>query len=435
MVAQMAGAGFLALPKAIANAGWGGVALMVVFCVSIGFSAIRLGRCWVILEERWEEYKKPARQPYMEIAHRALGIIGRRVAFISVLITLIGSTIVFIILIAEMMNSLVPVLSQCEWCLIVVAIILPFIWLGSPKDFWQASVLAVLATVIAVVVIVVKMIVDRQRFLDQNPIHPIPSITTFSLGFGAILFSFGGASVFPTIQNDMKNRSDFWKSVIISFAVILAMYLPVGAVGYILIGEGVKSNILLSVGPSIIVTVAIGLQIVNLLGTFIISLSPVVQSLEDIVGVPPTFGWKRVLLRSSVIFFELMVAFAIPNFGLILNLIGGSTMSCLSFILPPLMYMKLVDDKSDKSWPERNIQLWEESTLWFSSILRRGGGVLCHGLSRHGILLTFVFKMSCFVTSRHRELRLGCWRLMLEDEGAQGKGRQGKAAGRFYRLP
>ena len=39
----------------------------------------------------------------------------------------------------------------------------------------------------------------------------------FFLAFGVILFVYGGASTFPTIQNDMVNRNDFYKSVRVAF--------------------------------------------------------------------------------------------------------------------------------------------------------------------------------------------------------------------------
>ena len=57
--------------------GWIGLPMLFIFCVSVAFSGTRLGHCWVILEERWPEYRKPARQPYMEIAYRAFGKPGR----------------------------------------------------------------------------------------------------------------------------------------------------------------------------------------------------------------------------------------------------------------------------------------------------------------------------------------------------------------------
>ena len=40
---------------------------------------------------------------------------------------------------------------------------------------------------------------------------------------------------------------------------------------------------------------------------------------------------------------EVVIGLAVPDFGAILNLVGGSTVTICSFLLPPLMYLKLVD--------------------------------------------------------------------------------------------
>lgn len=40
----------------------------------------------------------------------------------------------------------------------------------------------------------------------------------FFLSFGTLLFAFGGASTFPTIQNDMEKKDKFSTSVIIAFS-------------------------------------------------------------------------------------------------------------------------------------------------------------------------------------------------------------------------
>ena len=57
-------------------------------------------------------------------------------------------------------------------------------------------------------------------------------------------------------------------------------------IGYVKIGDAVLSNILLSVGITDIVIVAISMEIVNLLCTFIISSNPVFQSIEEVLKVP-----------------------------------------------------------------------------------------------------------------------------------------------------
>lgn len=59
------------------GAGWGGLPLMVVLALAVGFAGTRLGMCWVLLEDRWPQYRTPCRRPYPAIARRALGIPGQ----------------------------------------------------------------------------------------------------------------------------------------------------------------------------------------------------------------------------------------------------------------------------------------------------------------------------------------------------------------------
>ena len=66
------------------------------------------------------------------------------------------------------------------------------------------------------------------------------------------------------------------------------------------------------------------------------------------------FNWKRCAFRTFSVFVLLFIAESVPSFGSILNLIGASTVTLLTFIFPPLFYMKLVDDSSNnKEWKQR----------------------------------------------------------------------------------
>ena len=53
------------------------------------------------------------------------------------------------------------------------------------------------------------------------------------------------------------------------------------------------------------------------------------------------FGLKRILLRSAIGILVIGLAELFPNFGPILSLIGASTVTMLSFILPAIFYLKL----------------------------------------------------------------------------------------------
>lgn len=70
-------------------------------------------------------------------------------------------------------------------------------------------------------VVVVGGVVAQASYLP-DPCYTVPSFSSFFLGLGTILFSFGGAATFPTIQNDMADRSRFPYSVVIAFIGMLS---------------------------------------------------------------------------------------------------------------------------------------------------------------------------------------------------------------------
>ncbi|KAA0187648.1 hypothetical protein HAZT_HAZT000522 [Hyalella azteca] len=294
IVAQLAGAGFVSLPKALGNTGWLGLPMMILFCVMVGLSATRLGFCWNILEERWpDQYSQPARQPYMEIAEKAFGKHGRAFALFCVVASQFGGTTVFIILAAELLNTLLPGLSTCVYIIIVATIITPCTWLGTPKDFWLGPMLAVVSTIAACLAIFVQTLLDAP---DQHYVQFVnPTIKTFALGYGAILFAFG----------------------------ILLLYVPVSVAGYAVFGTYVNSNILFEVTQGPAVEAAMALQIINLLGSYVIGFNTVTQAFEDILNIPQNFGVKRIVTRTSIVWLQAIIGLAIPDFSLILNLIGG----------------------------------------------------------------------------------------------------------------
>jgi vesicular inhibitory amino acid transporter len=44
---------------------------------------------------------------------------------------------------------------------------------------------------------------------------------------------------------------------------------------------------------------------------------------------------------------------SIPEFGKILSLVGGSTITLLTFVLPSFFYMRLCDQEKQPNWPEK----------------------------------------------------------------------------------
>lgn len=78
IVADMMGAGMIALPVAIGNATLGpGVVLLVLGAFFSAFTGIQLAENWNIMQKRWPEYREHCRRPYPEMAYRSMGKIAK----------------------------------------------------------------------------------------------------------------------------------------------------------------------------------------------------------------------------------------------------------------------------------------------------------------------------------------------------------------------
>lgn len=416
---EMAGSGVLALPRAVVDTGWIGVFLVMLLCGCAGYSGSRLGECWCIIEERFHQFREKTRNPYATIAHAACGAWASRLVSCCIQITLFGAGTVYLLLasqvVQDLLSDLMPSVSFCLYLILIATALCPAMWLGSPKDFWAVGVGALLTTALACTCIFSKMLIDSMEpyqpdINDDVPYFPEKNITkvhSFSklfLSFGTILFAFGGASTFPTIQNDMREKTRFSTSIVIGFAVILGLYLPIVIGGFIMYGNSVDPNILTSLSHKLpngseqngewLVTAANVLMGIHLVLAFLIVVNPVCQEVEELLSVPHNFGWKRGLLRTGLVIGMVIVGETIPHFGKLLALVGGSTVTLLTFVLPPFFYMQLcdqtppmiqspsqgassyrgIDVSSQIAWQKRFIPLHIRVLLWEIILVGLVGG-------------------------------------------------------------
>ncbi|GIY87877.1 hypothetical protein CDAR_499711 [Caerostris darwini] len=396
IVAEMAGSGVLALPRAVADAGWSGIA-MIVFCGGLSlYSGVCLGHCWSIVEERYEGYKEKNRYPYPTIAEKAYGTKMRYFVSFCIDSTLFGVAIVFLLLSSQLIGALAASwgISFCYWILIFAAVLWPLMFLGTPEDFWPAAVIALATTVTACVILIVLI---AEEIADAETVsHPAPSVKSFFLSYGTILFAFGGAASFPTFQNDMKDRTQFPKAATFGFLTLLVLYIPVAVLGYLVYGNTLAPNVVDALPYSIPKSVISVMLALHMFFAFLLVINAPVQDLEEFFKVPKSFGWKRIALRSAIMLGVVFVAQSVPRFGKILNLIGGSLTTLTSIIFPCLFYFKLCGQQ-DPTWPNRNISLYEKIFM----IIIIGCGIVGGGISTYSAIMDIVepesFRPPCYV--------------------------------------
>jgi len=399
LAGEMAGVGVLALPKAMVGTGPAGFALIVYFTINAMFAGSRLGLCWVMITERFPEYRDGCRSPYMVIAEKATGTIGRRVTEVCVVMTLYGSCCVVMVLMGSFISNIAHYfdktvsISTCEWMLIVAACLAPLCWFGSPADFWFVAVGALVSTVVGCVMVLIQEagdVADKESCLftsvglnltmeDVTQIRrPAPQdALDFGKAFSSIMFAFAGASTFPTIQADMKDKTKFPKAVVVAMVILASIYLTMSATSWGLLGDRVGDSVIDSLcdGP---VKVAVEiLFLIHLITAFPILLNPPSQFFEELFNIPPKFGPARILFRTGVVAVLLVLGISLPDFSSILDLIGASTITALNFIFPPIFYMFLADQaKKNTKWEPRPVPTWMRVYSWHMVAVGIGGGIL-----------------------------------------------------------
>ena len=93
IVGEMAGSGVLALPNAVANAGWIGIILICLLGILSGICGIALGKCWLILRRDFREYQGHVRYP--ALGFHSYGRLGKYAVVICINATLIGKSIIY----------------------------------------------------------------------------------------------------------------------------------------------------------------------------------------------------------------------------------------------------------------------------------------------------------------------------------------------------
>ncbi|XP_064629067.1 uncharacterized protein LOC135488399 [Lineus longissimus] len=395
VVGEMAGSGVLALPKAVDSLGWIGLVLIVFCCFLAAYTGAILGKCWVILREVYPEYRSHTRYPYPAIAFRTYGKFGRYLVSISINVTLFGVGVVFVLMASEIIQQLLHDLnvhvSFCYWMIIIVGVLTPFTWLGSPKDMWPLAIGALVTTAIACVIIVVNTAVIKDKVeVYHGPIQVKPAL----LSLGTIFYSFGNHPIFPTIQHDMKKPDRFTVTVFSAFMCVLCMYLPVTAAGYFVFGTNVNENILTSIyevanGPALYVVQI--LIICHLMFGYVIIINPIAQEFEQALNIHHSFNIKRIFCRTGITLVTLFVAETIPKFGNLLGLIGGSTTALLAFFLPVLLYNKLCDDN------KRPISLHQRVFHYEIMVIAVLVGISATYAAIEGIVSPDSFVLPCYV--------------------------------------
>lgn len=131
----------VALPSAIISCGLFGIPLVLFIITLQIYTAVILGRCWIIAEKLQPSIVQKTRYPYAAIAELTYGRWARLLVTVLLDLTVFGGGIPNLLMASQNMQLLGLRISEgefnltfCVWMIIIGVFLCPLMWLGSPKN-------------------------------------------------------------------------------------------------------------------------------------------------------------------------------------------------------------------------------------------------------------------------------------------------------------
>ncbi|XP_012532039.1 amino acid transporter AVT1C [Monomorium pharaonis] len=345
----------IALPRSIVQCGLYGIPLvLVVFGLQI-YTAILLGKSWIIATALDPQISRKNRYPLTAVTELTMGQQAKSIVTLFLNLTVFGCGIPNLLVASQNLHLFGLKVSEqnfylsfCYWLLIIGFLLCPLMWLGSPRDMkWVATCSSI--TVILTAILTWWSIINDDRIFNVVSIATSPTWDKFISGYGMLAFQFDVHPTLMTIQVDMRHPSDIDKAIFFSFITSGSLFTVTACLAVWKYGENTTANILEAVPSGPVANIAILLAALQLCFSSVIGYSALFQYLEDQWSVQRTFGWKRCAMRSAVVFLSVVVGESVSRFDIVMALIGGSLTGSLVFILPPLIYARALALKKQSS--------------------------------------------------------------------------------------
>jgi len=284
---------------------------------------------------------------YTDIGFAALGVPGRILIEIALLISQIGFCCAYLIFISENLSSTFPSIEKHKW----LGLMLPFLFLLTLiKDLSKFAIFSLFAQVSNLLAFMIVYWFDFQH-LHLAQVDPKEfSFDGLPYYFSVAIYCFEGAGMILSLEESLSIdvREKFKTYLTNTIIGITILYITFGAAGYLSYGKDTRDIITLNLPNDAGFNFALlvkGCLCVSLFFTYPIMLFPVFSILEKKLSVSGTF--YSTCLRLFVVLLTGLVVVKVPNFGELMALVGASCCTLLAFIMPALCHLVLFRDEVD----------------------------------------------------------------------------------------
>ncbi|GAX25684.1 solute carrier family 36 [Fistulifera solaris] len=338
IVVSFVGAGLLGIPHAFFRAGWllGSLTLCATSALNL-YALLLLPKVRKRLQEQGLQCHS-----YGQMGLLLLGERGEVVVNLCLVLSQTGFATAYLIFIAES-------LYRVKRWKVVFGCVPGLALLVQAQDMRHLSPFSLLANCANLLGLSAVLYQDwiqlEHPWVDRNTEDD--TVRAFRMGgllfvVAVTLYSMEGVGLILSLESSCRNRAQFpslLKTVVGGITVFMALF---GSAGYWAFRGDTMAPITLNLGHSRAASLVQGALCVALYFTYPIMMFPIWNIAENrILELRPEQTCPRWLLRASIVCATAIVAYAVPDFGEYLSLVGSSICTILGFLLPAYFHLKV----------------------------------------------------------------------------------------------
>ncbi|KAI9204110.1 transmembrane amino acid transporter protein-domain-containing protein [Polychytrium aggregatum] len=336
------GTGVLFLPKAFSN---GGMGFSIILMVVMGWLTLH---CMLLLVE----CSKTLGGSFGDIGEAVYGIHMKRTVLASIAVAQMGFCCAYYIFVAKNLRDFTMNITDCRWILpdwvfivLQILIYIPLSWVRRIKHFSYTSIVADVFILLGLAYI---LYYDVTVLSTRGPARDLVwfNLNSFSLFIGTAMFAFEGICLILPIADSMKRPERFSWVMTACIVTIGAIFISVGATGYLTFGEKVETVVFLNLPKGSVVVESLQLfYALAICLSFPLTVYPAIRISEHgIFGeldgkLDPSVKWMKNWYRAAMVSLLGLVAWLGSNqLDRVVSLVGNFTCIPLSFIYPALFH-------------------------------------------------------------------------------------------------
>ncbi|KAL2934686.1 Amino acid transporter AVT1I, partial [Bienertia sinuspersici] len=332
--------GILSTPYALASGGWLSLILLLAISGAACYSGLLTKRCMDA---------NPKIKTYAEIGEFAFGEVGKKVVSIVLYVDLYLVLTGYLILEGDNLNNLFPDINlhmngvsiggKQTFVVIIAVALLPTVWLDNLSILAYISATGVIAGVVILASVLSVGVFDGVGFHNKGELLNWKGIPT---AMSLYMFSYSANPVFPTLYSSMKKKHHFSKVLLIGFFSATICYTSMAIMGYLMFGSALQSQITLNLPTHTISSkIAIYTAWITPLSKYALMMEPVAATTESWFPKYQKNKLFKILLRTTLVATQVIVAVTIPFFGSLMSLVGALLSATASITIPCLCYLKI----------------------------------------------------------------------------------------------